>query len=96
MKLKEIIEKIADYRVYDTPDDIADILKIFLDIIKKELESNKKIVIENFGTFKMKKYKPRKHFIKGKIIQIPSRRRIKFTMSRKYKIELDKKDRRQK
>jgi len=58
---------------------------LFLEHIKKSVRQDGRIIVRNFGTFKIVKKKARAQRLpSGKIIQIPARSVVKFLPSKNF------------
>jgi len=80
MNKEELIKELSNYLFDKQQAKIA--VERTLEIIKENLQKGEKVVLSNFGTFKIKQSAPLVvKTPKGKIIEVPSKKRIKFKPS---------------
>lgn len=83
MNKSELIKKVS-FKLNKTQKETSDIINETFAIIAEVLEVGEKVVISNFGTFKVVETKPFECFnpINGEKMQIASQKRIRFNSSR--------------
>ena len=80
MNKEELIKELSNYLFDKQQAKIA--VDRTLEIIKISLQNGEKVVLSNFGTFKVKQSAPLAiKNPKGQIIEVPSKRRIRFKPS---------------
>ena len=80
MNKEELIKELSNYLFDKQQAKIA--VDSTLEIIKNSLQNGEKVVLSNFGTFKVKQSAPLAiKNPKGQIIEVPSKRRIRFKPS---------------
>ena len=80
MNKEELIKELSNYLFDKQQAKIA--VDKTLEIIKISLQNGEKVVLSNFGTFKVKQSAPLViKNPKGQIIEVPSKRRIRFKPS---------------
>ena len=80
MNKEDLIQELSNHLFDKQQARIA--VDMMLEIIKNNLQNGGKVVLSNFGTFKVRQSAPvvLKN-PKGKIIEVPSKRRIRFKPS---------------
>ncbi|MGI6710000.1 MAG: HU family DNA-binding protein [Bacilli bacterium] len=83
MNKTDLIKKVS-FNLNKTQKETAEIINETFATIAEVLEKGEKVVISNFGTFKVIETKPFECFnpINGEKMQIASQRRIRFNSSR--------------
>ena len=80
MNKEELIKELSNYLFDKQQAKIA--VERTLEIIKENLQKGEKVVLSNFGTFKVKQSAPLVvKNPKGQIIEVPSKKRVKFKPS---------------
>ena len=80
MNKEELIKELSNYLFDKQQAKIA--VDRSLEIIKNSLQNGEKVVLSNFGTFKVKQSAPLAiKNPKGQIIEVPSKKRIRFKAS---------------
>lgn len=80
MNKEELIKELSNYLFDKQQAKIA--VDRTLEIIKENLQKGEKVVLSNFGTFKVRQSAPLVlKNPKGQIVEVPSKKRIKFKPS---------------
>ena len=80
MNKEELIKELSNYLFDKQQAKIA--VDRTLEIIKENLQKGEKVVLSNFGPFKIKQSAPLVlKSPKGKIIEVPSKKRVRFKPS---------------
>jgi integration host factor subunit beta len=81
--VSEVAEQLDDYYKQD----VAQALDIILEDITQALIDNRRVEIRGFGSFSVRTRKPRttKNPKTGKMMDIPARKTLHFTMSKSLK-----------
>ena len=87
MLKNDLIEKISSELPGCLKKDIREAVDIVLDTIAGALEEGRRVEIRGFGSFSVRSRKARvtKNPKTGKVMNIPSRRTVHFTMSKSLK-----------
>lgn len=91
MLKKDIVDKVSD-QLSLQKQDVALAVDIILETMVKALEDNRRIELRGFGSFSVRQRKPRctKNPRTGKMMDIPQRNTLHFTMSKSLKEALIK------
>ena len=86
-----LVEKIA-YRMKVTKKDADTYLSAFLDSIMDTLAKDRRVVVQGFGSFKIKEYKSRlaKKPLTGEVIHLPVRRKPSFHADKELRERVNK------
>ena len=80
MNKEELIKELSNYLFDKQQAKIA--VERTLEIIKENLQKGEKVVLSNFGSFKVKQSAPLViKNPKGQVVEVPSKRRIRFKPS---------------
>jgi integration host factor subunit beta len=81
--VNEVAEQLGDYYKQD----VAQAVDIILEEISQALVKNRRVEIRGFGSFSVRTRKPRttKNPKTGKMMDIPKRKTLHFTMSKSLK-----------
>ena len=81
--VNEVTAQLGDYYKQD----VAQAIDIVLDVIAKALMEDRRVEIRGFGSFSVRTRKPRttKNPKTGKMMNIPERKTLHFTMSKSLK-----------
>ena len=80
MNKEELIKELSNYLFDKQQAKIA--VDRTLDIIKENLQKGEKVVLSNFGSFKVRQSAPLViKNPKGQIVEVPSKKRVKFKPS---------------
>lgn len=81
--VNEVAEQLGDYYKQD----VAEAVDIVLEEISKALMEDRRVEIRGFGSFSVRTRKPRttKNPKTGKMMEIPERKTLHFTMSKSLK-----------
>ncbi len=80
MNKEELIKELSNYLFDKQQAKIA--VDRTLEIIKENLQKGEKVVLSNFGTFKIRQSAPLVlKNPKGQIVEVPSKKRVKFKPS---------------
>ena len=81
--VNEVVEQLGSYYKQD----IARAVDIILDVISQALIDGRRVEIRGFGSFSVRTRKPRttKNPKTGKMMDIPARKTLHFTMSKSLK-----------
>lgn len=80
MNKEELIKELSNYLFDKQQAKIA--VDRILEIIKENLQKGEKVVLSNFGTFKIRQSAPLVlKNPKGQIVEVPSKKRVKFKPS---------------
>jgi len=87
MLKRELINEIAQRLDHHYKQDVARAVEIILDSIADALVDGRRVEIRGFGSFSVRTRKPRstKNPKTGKVMHIPERRTVHFTMSKSLK-----------
>ncbi len=90
MNKSDIIQKLAKYTL--TKNEAKKIVNFIFDTITTALLSGEKVHIQNLGTFIVRTYKAKKmyHPKKKKFLLVNPKRKIKFVVSKKLLLKLNK------
>lgn len=82
MNRLDIIKAVSE--VLTTKGEAASAVRKIFDVITNSLRNGEKVVISNFGTFRVKSRRPRqgRNPKTGDIVSVPSRRGIRFKASK--------------
>ncbi len=91
MLKKDIVNKVSDELVLQKQD-VGTALDIVLETMAKTLEEQRRIELRGFGSFSVRQRRPRctKNPRTGKMMDIPERNTLHFTMSKSLKESLIK------
>ena len=91
MLKKHLIDQVAEDLTL-TKQDVGMALEIMLETMSNALEDGRRIELRGFGSFSLRKRKARstKNPKTGKIMHIPERKTVHFTMSKSVKESLIK------
>ncbi|WP_163337734.1 HU family DNA-binding protein [Desulfopila sp. IMCC35008] len=91
MLKKDIVDKVSD-QLSLQKQDVALAVDIILETMVKALEEKRRIELRGFGSFSVRQRKPRctKNPRTGKMMDIPQRNTLHFTMSKSLKEALIK------
>ena len=91
MTRAQLVEKVA-YRMKVTKKDADTYLTAFLDSIMDTLAKERRVVVQGFGSFKIKKYKSRlaKKPLTGEVIHLPVRRKPSFHAGKELRERVNK------
>jgi integration host factor subunit beta len=86
MLKKDLIDKVSDELALQKQD-VSLAVDIMLDTMSKALIEERRIELRGFGSFSVRSRKPRstKNPRTGKIMEIPNRKTLHFTMSKSLK-----------
>ncbi|MBC8209114.1 MAG: HU family DNA-binding protein [Desulfobulbaceae bacterium] len=89
MLKKQLIDQVAD-DLSLTKQDVGTALEIMLGTMSQALEEERRIELRGFGSFSLRKRKARstKNPKTGKVMHIPERKTVHFTMSKSVKESL--------
>ena len=80
MNTEELIKELSNYLFDKQQAKIA--VERTLEIIKENLQKGEKVVLSNFGSFKVKQSAPLViKNPKGQVVEVPSKRRVRFKPS---------------
>ena len=87
MLKRELVHKVAEQLGDYYKQDVAEAVDIVLEEIANALVEERRVEIRGFGSFSVRKRKPRvtKNPKTGKIMNIPERKTLHFTMSKSLK-----------
>ncbi|NOQ45101.1 MAG: integration host factor subunit beta [Desulfobulbaceae bacterium] len=87
MLKRELVNEVAEQLGGYYKQDVATAVDIILDEISQALTEERRVEIRGFGSFSVRTRKPRttKNPKTGKIMDIPERRTLHFTMSKSLK-----------
>lgn len=87
MLKRELVNEVADQLGDYYKQDVATAVDIILDEISQALTEKRRVEIRGFGSFSVRTRKPRttKNPKTGKMMDIPERRTLHFTMSKSLK-----------
>ena len=87
----QLVEKVA-YRMKVTKKDADTYLTAFLDSIMNTLAKDRRVVVQSFGSFKIKEYKARvaKKPLTGEVIHLPVRRKPSFHAGKELRERVNK------
>ncbi len=93
MLKRDLVDAVADKMGDYLKKDVGQAIDIMLDSIAEALEEERRVEIRGFGSFSIRHRKARstKNPRTGKIMNIPPRKTIHFTMSKSLKDPLVKK-----
>lgn len=93
MLKRDLVDAVSDQMDGYLKKDVGQAIDIMLDSIAEALEEERRVEIRGFGSFSIRHRKPRstKNPRTGKIMHIPARKTIHFTMSKSLKDPLVKK-----
>ena len=91
MRREQLVEKIA-YKMKVTKKDADTYLTAFLDSIMDTLAKDRRVVVQGFGSFKIKEYKARvaKKPLTGEVIHLPVRRKPSFHAGKELRERVNK------
>lgn len=94
MLKRDLVNKVSDKLDGYYKQDIAQAVDILLDTITQSLIEGRRVEIRGFGSFSVRSRKPRstKNPKTGKMMHIPPRKTLHFTMSKSLKNVLIEKD----
>lgn len=92
MLKRDLVDAVADKMAGYLKKDVGQAIDIMLDSIADALEEERRVEIRGFGSFSIRQRKARstKNPRTGKIMNIPPRKTIHFTMSKSLKDPLVK------
>ena len=87
----QLVDKLA-YRMKVTKKDADTYLTAFLDSIMDTLAKDRRVVVQGFGSFKIKEYKARvaKKPLTGEVIHLPVRRKPSFHAGKELRERVNK------
>ncbi len=87
MLKRELVNKVAEQLPDYYKQDVAQAVDIILEEISQALTENRRVEIRGFGSFSVRTRKPRttKNPKTGKMMDIPARKTLHFTMSKSLK-----------
>jgi nucleoid DNA-binding protein len=87
----QLVEKVA-YRMKVKKKDANNYLTAFLDSIMDNLAKDRRVVVQGFGSFKIKEYKARvaKKPLTGEVIHLPVRRKPSFHAGKELRERINK------
>jgi len=87
MLKRELVNKVAAQLPDYYKQDVAQAVDIILEEISQALTENRRVEIRGFGSFSVRTRKPRttKNPKTGKMMDIPARKTLHFTMSKSLK-----------
>lgn len=93
MLKRDLVDAVSDQMAGYLKKDVGQAIDIMLDSIAEALEEERRVEIRGFGSFSIRHRKARstKNPRTGKIMHIPPRKTIHFTMSKSLKDPLVKK-----
>ena len=91
MTRAQLIEKVA-YKMKVTKKDADTYITAFLDSIMDTLAKDRRVVVQGFGSFKIKEYKARvaKKPLTGEVIHLPVRRKPSFHAGKELRERVNK------
>ena len=91
MTRAQLVDKLA-YRMKATKKDANTYLTAFLDSIMDTLAKDRRVVVQGFGSFKIKEYKGRlaKKPLTGEVIHLPVRRKPSFHAGKELRERVNK------
>jgi len=87
MLKRELVDEVADRLPEYYKQDVAQAIDIILEEICRALTEGRRVEIRGFGSFSVRTRKPRttKNPKTGKLMDIPARKTLHFTMSKSLK-----------
>ncbi len=87
MLKRELVNKVSEQLSDYYKQDVAQAVDIILEEISQALTENRRVEIRGFGSFSVRTRKPRttKNPKTGKMMDIPARKTLHFTMSKSLK-----------
>jgi DNA-binding protein HU-beta len=92
MDKKQFLE-IVGKNLGGEPAEVEQVLDNFLELVSKSLNDGEKVSVADFGTFSVKKIKPRRTFsaLLNKEIEIPAKTKVSFSATKSLAEEINKK-----